>query len=56
MKIKQKKIEEERSADDQFSADMLLRGVFHRLICLIDLDIDHFLFQRLTVFKNQKRK
>ena len=27
MKIKQKKIEEEGDADDQCSADMLLRGV-----------------------------
>ena len=33
MKIKQKKIEEEEDADDQCSADMLLRGVFHRLMC-----------------------
>ena len=28
MKIKQKKIEEEGDADDQCSADMLLRGYF----------------------------
>ena len=28
MKMKQKKIEEEGDADDQCSADMLLRGIF----------------------------
>ena len=31
MKIKQKKIEEEGDANDQCSADILVRGILHRL-------------------------
>ena len=38
MKIKQKKIEEERDADDWCSVDMLLKGIFHRLYGWISLD------------------
>ena len=49
--------EEERDADDQCCADMLLRGVFHRLYAWVSLNIlIFFSFQRLTVFKNQEIK